>query len=226
MPDIFVSERNKEKETKSPEEPRQEFSEKKADQSTQDEGSKSPKQKVGLFTNFAENPGGIIFSNLDDNEKILLFLRRHFITNASWVLKAIIAFVLPFIVLSLLGFVDFDPIPSQYLFIFSTFYFLVLSGYLFVHFLSWLYNVTLITDQRVVDIDFSNLVVESGGATKLSQIEDVSYEQVGVLSSLFDYGNVTVQTAGAASNFLFAGVPHPEKVVHLINNLIGKQKHV
>lgn len=224
MPDIYVSDSNKEKKAPISAE-RKETS---ADMRNSIEGSpsNSPSHKVGLLTTFVENPGSIIFSNLDDNEKILLFLRRHFITNAPWILKAMIAFILPFIVLSLLGFVNFDPIPPQYLFIFSSFYYLVLSGYLFVHFLSWLYNVTLITDQRVVDIDFSNLVVESGGATKLSQIEDVSYEQVGVLSSIFDNGNVTVQTAGAASNFLFAGVPHPERVVHLINNLIGKQKHV
>lgn len=79
------------------------------------------------------------------------------------------------------------------------------------------------TSERVVDIDFSQLVFESVAATKLTQVEDVSYHQVGVVRSIFDYGDVSVQTAGTATNFLFSGIPHPEKVVNIINDLIGTE---
>ena len=217
VPDLFVSKKHSEPE-ENPDPQDKKILEKVSETIPPD----SPDRKVHLFTSYCEKPKGVIFTNLDDNEIILLFLRRHLITNTPWIIKATIASLIPFLFVFFLAFFDVF-LPENFIFIFIIFYYLVLLGYIFLHFISWFFNITLVTDQRVVDIDFSQLVFESVAATKLPQIEDVSYHQVGVLPSVFDYGDVTVQTAGATSNFLFAKVPHPEKVVHLINNLIAKE---
>jgi hypothetical protein len=40
-----------------------------------------------------------------------------------------------------------------------------------------------------------------------------------VLAGVFDYGNVTIQTAGELPNFDFTNVPHPQLVVNKIKEL-------
>ncbi|KKR76819.1 MAG: hypothetical protein UU21_C0003G0012 [Candidatus Levybacteria bacterium GW2011_GWA2_40_8] len=224
MPDLFVSEKKEtQKDTSATDQKPSEH--KVLEAVSQVLPSDSIDRKVHLLTSYCENPTGLVFTNLDDDEKILLFLRRHLITNSPWIFKAILASLVPLLFLIFLSFFGVI-LPEDYTFTLVLFYYLMLLGYIFVQFISWFFNITLVTNQRVVDIDFSQLVFESVAATKLPQLEDVSYHQIGVLASVFDYGDVTVQTAGKASNFLFAQVPHPEKVVHLINNLIAKERNV
>ena len=224
MPDLFVSEKKEtQKDTSATDQKPSEH--KVLEAVSQVLPSDSIDRKVHLLTSYCENPTGLVFTNLDDDEEILLFLRRHLITNSPWIFKAILASLVPLLFLIFLSFFGVI-LPEDYTFTLVLFYYLMLLGYIFVQFISWFFNITLVTNQRVVDIDFSQLVFESVAATKLPQLEDVSYHQVGVLASVFDYGDVTVQTAGKASNFLFAQVPHPEKVVHLINNLIAKERNV
>ena len=45
----------------------------------------------------------------------------------------------------------------------------------------------------------------------MSNVEDVSAEERGILSTVFDYGTIVVQTAGALENFIFPYCPQPSK---------------
>ena len=119
-----------------------------------------------------------------------------------------------------------DFFPRSYIFLGLSFYYYLVFGYAFVNYITWFYNSSLVTTQRIIDIDFSHIVFENVSASKLNQIQDVHYAQIGVFASVFDYGDVTVQTAGTSVlGFDFLAAPHPEKVVHFINSLIGKLKH-
>ncbi len=209
MPDLFVAEHKKTE---------------KAEKIEEKKISSHPKQgKVRLFTSFRENPYGIVFRNQEEGEEIILFLKKHIATNIPWIIKASVAGVAPFFIALILGILNTSiPLPFNYILIFGVFYYFAIFGYVFLQFITWFFNISLITNQRVVDIDFSQLVFESVAATKLTQIEDVSYHQIGVLRSIFDYGDVSIQTAGAANNFISLAVPHPEKVVEILNDLIGE----
>lgn len=214
MPDLFVS---KSVEHKKPAENKEEEKADLKNHSYKDSGG-----AAHLFSDFVEKPQGVFFANYEADEKIVLFLRRHIVTNIIWLAKAIAASIIPFVLIIMLGFLNIPiELPFNYLLVISVFYYSLVFTYVFVSFISWFYNISLVTNERIVDIDFSQLVFESVAATKLTQVEDVSYHQVGVIRSVFDYGDVTVQTAGTASNFVFASVPHPERVVRVINNLTG-----
>ena len=54
---------------------------------------------------------------------------------------------------------------------------------------------------------------------KVDKIEDVTYNQGGVIKALFDYGNVSLQTAAEQRNFEIKDVPHPNRVVAVLNEL-------
>lgn len=189
-------------------------------------GIKSQGGKLHSFSSYFEDPSRVKFTNMVENEILLLFLRRHFLTNFPWALKALAIGLIPVIFefMSALGFYSSDFVaPSGKLIVYGFYYFFIFSGYIFVNYMTWFYNISLITNVRIVDIDFSEIVFENVDATKLTQVEDVGYKQIGILRSIFDYGDVQVQTAGAASNFEFLAVPHPENVIRIINNLLGKK---
>ncbi|MGA2911743.1 MAG: hypothetical protein ABSE17_03885 [Candidatus Levyibacteriota bacterium] len=184
-----------------------------------------PKNTVGLFSSFCKAPDGVSFQTQEEGEKILLFLRRDFATNIKWILISIILLVIP-VLLPFVGKFFGNPFPFLSLKFYLAsivFYYLVVATYLYINFMTWYYNVALITDRRVIDVDFSNLVYKDVATTKLSLVQDLSYAKVGVIRAFFDYGDILIQTAGSLDNFNFESAPDPEEVVHIIEELIGKQ---
>jgi hypothetical protein len=191
-------------------------------------GIRSHHGSLTALSSYFEDPDKVKFSNKLDEEILLLFLRRHFITNFPWFIKAIALALIPvvFEILSTFGLFSTNfASPTGKTLIYGFYYFFVVSGYIFINYMHWFYNISLVTNIRIIDIDFSEIVFENVDATKLSQVEDVGYKQIGILRSIFDYGDVHLQTAGTASNFEFLAIPHPENVIRIINNLLGKTSH-
>lgn len=185
------------------------------------------KRHPHILYSFWERPEGVIFEDKEDDEIILLLVRRHFVTNLHWLFISIVLFIVPLIFIpfsSTLSVFDFLQLPTRFIIIFIIFYYMVAFTYLFVNFITWYFNVSLITNKRIVDVNFSELVYKNVAATKLNLLQDASYSQIGVLRGLFDYGDVLMQTAGSLDNFSFPAVPKPERVVRLVEELIGKSK--
>lgn len=86
--------------------------------------------------------------------------------------------------------------------------------------LLWLFNVGIVTDQRVLDVDYFNIIQKSVNATTLEEVSDVGAKTNGFIRSLFNYGDVLVQTAGPASDIDFRAVPQPAEVVSIINEMM------
>ena len=179
---------------------------------------------IPLFTSFWQNPQGVYFDTQEANEHILLFLRRHFVTNIPWIFTTIIFALLPigfgyFVQLTRFSFATIPP-----LFAITTIvmYYLVVITAGFLRFLDWYFNISLITARRVMDIELKDLVYKKISATKISLVQDVNFQQTGTIRTVFNYGEVLVQTAGATDNFFINAVPHPEVVVQVMEELIGK----
>lgn len=182
---------------------------------------------IHALSSFCQNPLGFSFQNQEKDEKILLFLRRHPITNISWLIPSLLLLILPLILTLFAPFLErffLSPIllPGNYLTILLIFYYLFVFNYMFISFISWFYNIGIVTQKRVIDIDYSDIVHRYISFTKLSLIEDVTYRQTGFIRSLFNFGDVFVQTAGTHPNFEFLSVPQPSKATHIIQELIGK----
>lgn len=177
-----------------------------------------------LFASYCEKPPKVSFTDKIENEEILLFLRKHFVTNIPWILKAIGLAGIPILlsIVSSFNLISVNFLPVSFIAMTIIFYYLFVTTYIFVNYITWFYNISLVTTLRIIDIDFSQIVFENVNATKLTQVEDVGYVQIGVIRSIFDYGDVHVHTAGPVSNFESHAVPHPERVVKIINNLLGE----
>lgn len=180
---------------------------------------------VHLFTSFSENPNDITFENQEEGEKVLLFIRKDFITNLPWLIGSLFFVLLPIAItpIMLLLHIPIFFIPQKFILLFTIFYYLIVTIFTFVSFITWYFNLNIVTEKRILDIEFAGVVYKNIAATKLNLIQDVSYTQAGVFRTVFDFGDVLIQTAGTIDNFTFEAVPRPEDAVHIVENLIGKR---
>ena len=173
------------------------------------------------FSAFAAKPVDTRFETQHSDEQILLLLRQHLVTQIQYLFVALGLIAMPILFNSvrLLSF-----LPERFQLIALLGWFLIVLGYVLEVFLSWFYNVYIITDERIIDVDFTSLLSKDISYAKLDNIEDITARTKGVLGAIFDYGDVIIQTAGTQANFEFTNVPHPSKVVAFLNELLLEEE--
>ena len=180
--------------------------------------------KTELPINHVESPGEIFFANKKENEKIILFLRGHIATNFPWITISSFLIIFPLLLVFIFNFVG-NPFPfmsGAFIAIFTLLYYLTIFAYAFINFMKWFYNILIITNLGIVDLDYSGLLYHDVAFTKLNLIEDVNYIKTGFLRSLFNFGDVFIQTAGGKENLEGIGIPNPSNAAHIIADSIGK----
>lgn len=168
------------------------------------------------FSSMLVNPKAFSFIERAEEEEILAVFRPHWVTNIRWILITILMLFAPFFV-RLVPLLDF--FPANYQMIFTIFWYIITFAFAFESFLSWYFDVYIITDERVVDIDFNNLINKKYSETKISMIQDLTYVVTGVVQTMFNYGVVRIQTAGQVPEIAFESVPNPEKIIKLLQIL-------
>lgn len=168
------------------------------------------------LSSFLMVPMGIDFETRDDQEKVILFLRKHFITNIPWIFMVLVMLVVPTLV-GMLGILN--SVPANFQFVFMMIWYLITLAYFLESFLTWFFNVYLVTDERIIDIDFYNLIYKEVSDANIDKIQDVTYKMGGVIRTLFNYGDIMIQTASEVPNFEFHAVPYPDKIVKVLQEL-------
>lgn len=84
---------------------------------------------------------------------------------------------------------------------------------------NWVYNVGIVTNRRLIDIDYNGIMYREFSATAISKVEEVTVKTGGFIPALFNYGDVFVQTAGQEQNIEYLKVPDPNSVVKVINDI-------
>lgn len=177
----------------------------------------------GIFSSLIHHPHGITFAHQEKDEEIILFTRRHFITNLPWIVIGFIAILAPLLFSSILRLLNLPlfSLPLPVVFILLCFYYLMIVGFTFYNFLDWFYNIGIVTQKRILDIDFMHLSYIDIAITQLPEVEDVVHRQKGFFASFFDYGDVIAHTVPGKENFVFERIPHPTQVVDIMSKLIG-----
>lgn len=110
------------------------------------------------------------------------------------------------------------------------FFFLENSFLLFLWltlFLIWIdvyFDVWIVTDERIVNIEQKDLFNRRVSELRYHTIQDVTSEVQGVIPSILGYGDVLVQTAGEHPLFMFHNVPNPVGVKDLIMRLAERRR--
>ena len=156
------------------------------------------------------------FETQADGEDIILILRAHPITQLYWIINGVL-FILLIFVLNILLVDILTPVQKVFMNLSSVVF---VASYYFFNFITYFFNVGIVTRKRIVDVDFSSVIRKEVSETLINRVEDITARNSGYFSSLFNFGNVHVQTAGALETIEFINVPRPTDVVKIINSIM------
>ncbi len=179
-------------------------------------GIKSTPRFKNPLSAYLYKPDGVNFETKRKNEEVVLFLRRHLITNVPWIMIAVLMLLAPIVLFS---FPILDFLPPKFQFVSVLAWYLITAAFVLENFLIWFFNVGIVTNKRLVDIDFNSLLYKEVSDTELSQIQDVTYNMTGAIRAIFNYGDVFVQTASEKPNIEFLAIPRPDEVVKTLQKL-------
>lgn len=174
-----------------------------------------------LLTSFATFPTRVCFETQDDGEGVVLFLRQHPVVMLSWVMISVFLFTIPSI------FSFFPPylaLPLTYQLVLTMGWYLFVFGYALAKFMGWFFNIYIVTDERIVDVDFANIFFRKVSTAKIEEIQDVNIVASGAFETFFGYGSVRIQTAAEIPEFEFLAVPKPDQVGKILNQLIDNEE--
>ncbi len=161
----------------------------------------------------------IDFEAYEEGEKIIFLLRSHPITQINWLLMVLISFFLLIVFnFSLASYLSFNQI-----FIFNFAIIVFILTFFWIKILNWYFNVGIITDKKIIDIDFHGIIYKEISMARLNKVEDITMKSSGYLGSLLNYGTIFIQTAGNEANIEFDDIPYPNEICQYINQLLSKK---
>ncbi len=182
-----------------------------------------PENSSALPANPPVNPPPImdsaLASLLEPGEQMITVVRRHPIGIIIIYLEALVG-VLALGVLAVFIAPDiFSDISTQTNRLIIAGTILAVAMLIFVLFVAtYVYRQSrlLVADKSLVQIMQKSLFIRKVSRLSMSNVEDVTAEQRGILATIFNFGTLTIQTAGELDNFIFPTCPDPNKYAHEI----------
>jgi uncharacterized membrane protein YdbT with pleckstrin-like domain len=156
---------------------------------------------------------------IESDEQVVAVIRKHLIGLLVIYLQ-VIAGVAALLVLPALMFPDLlrNGSAGDYGVVGSAFGLLIVAGGLIVILATSVYRQSqlVLTDKSLIQTLQYAIFNRKVSRLALSDIEDVTYEQKGIVQTLVNYGTLHIETAGELKNFAFKYCPNPEKFAKLI----------
>ncbi len=109
-------------------------------------------------------------------------------------------------------------------FIVGGFVFLLEAAYFYYVYEDWANDVFMLTGDLVIDIDRGPFgFTENRKAAQLGNVQDVRAVRPNIISAIFKYGNVVIDTAGASAEIIFENVANPTLVQ---SDIFERRQHV
>jgi hypothetical protein len=200
-----------------------------------------PKKYKSRFGTMDIYPDNVGFETQNTGEKIFIKVRSHIITNFGWIFRGVISLFAPVIAVIGISLLEvilslifpssgnknsselineiFFLIPWQIYFVGFLMYYSALTTYFFINFLNWYFNIYLVTNQRIIHIEYKAFTGKNIAEAPLKNIEDISQKIIGFFPSIFNYGNVRIQTAAQRSKFYLLSVPNPSWFRDVVSDL-------
>ncbi len=161
-------------------------------------------------------PGG---ETLDPDEHVVKIVKRHIIGIVFIYIEAlagITALLALVFVLAPDAFKDLSG-NSFNLFVGIVFFAVALLALvLFVATYVYRQSELLVTDKNLVQVLQRSLFNRKVSRLSMSNVEDVTADQRGILATIFNYGTLMIQTAGEMDNFVFIYCPNPNKYAEIV----------
>lgn len=162
-------------------------------------------------------------------EKIVLTARRHPVTFVPYIIFFLLLLIVPLGVYWLLNHSALNSYwqsPSGYAvtIIIASVYFLSCILFFYTNFVTFHLDMWIVTNDRLLDMAQKNLFSRVISELDLYHIQDATSQVNGFFPSIFNYGDIVLQTAGAVDRFMFHNVANPNKLRELILDLSAEDK--
>ncbi|MDP1845337.1 MAG: PH domain-containing protein [Candidatus Moranbacteria bacterium] len=169
------------------------------------------------------------FPGQHENENIILFLRRHWFVFLMRILLVVASVISLIFVYFLFSAINSNFAESEYhnLLLFGeSLATLFVWNFFFILWLDYYLDAWIVTNERIINIEQRGFFNRDISELKLTKIQDVTSEIIGVIPTLLNYGNIYVQTAGEKERFTFCQIPNPNYVKNVIVELQEKEREV
>lgn len=159
---------------------------------------------------------------LRHGEAILRTVKRH---STPYVLRLFKILIVAIPVYIILFFVAREVEGELILFVFAAVSFFI-GIIITIMSLDYLLDRLIITNKRVVWINWKSLFKREVHEAELPDIQDIESREKGILSKLrmFDYGFIEIETAASKTCIFFRDCPDPDGVKHFILQQAEKQR--
>lgn len=171
----------------------------------------------------------------DQNEQLVLEIRKHPFGLFLIYLGGTLATIILFVIMVLGAFTDLESAAegsglgagSLQSIMVVTGFFLILFTLLITAIAAFLYksNVVLITSEKIAQMLYVSVFNRKISQLSIADVQDVTVIQKGIFAHLFNYGTLTIETAGEQANYIFTFTPQPYETSKLLVGSHEADKH-
>jgi hypothetical protein len=156
---------------------------------------------------------------LQNGEEVVLLVRRHWMFLYPRLIGTIVVALVPVGAVAGLinAFAPIDPLMQQVAILGSAAWVL---GWAVAAYFTWYqyqHDIWILTNQRLIDSKRLHWFHHDLSSADLVNLQDISINKIGVLHTVFNYGDVRCETAGAGSDFTLSEIPDPASVLSTID---------
>ena len=173
------------------------------------------------------NPEKVSYDGKDNDEQILYILRRSLITMIPILSLIVVLLMAPFLFSPIMLEASYNGqrlFGTLFVCALTLFWYLFTFGLSFQYFINWYFNLFIITNKKLVDMDFIGFLYKNISETPLRNIEDVTSTVTGVLGVVFNIGTLAVQTAAEKREFEFEMLDNPSEIRDVISDMVSDLK--
>lgn len=162
---------------------------------------------------------------LEDDERILLMVRRHWFVFFTRVFGVVFTACAPFAVAGF-AFLKLEAyqVTTELFSVYASYILFASALWLLLNWMTLAFiwtdhylDLWIVTDRRIISIDQKSLFVRSIGSFRLERLQDMNVEIPGFLATMFNYGTIEAQTAsGSEEEFRAKGLPNPREIKSVI----------
>lgn len=162
-------------------------------------------------------------------EKIIFTCRRHPITFLPYIIFFLLLLTAPFglyLLIAKSSLIQYFQNQTGFIVavLGGSVYYLSCYLFFYAHFVTFHLDLWIVTNDRLLDMEQKTLFHRTISEVDLYQIQDASSEVHGLFPSIFNYGNIILQTAGAVPKFLFRNVSNPNHLREQILKLAAEDR--
>ena len=156
--------------------------------------------------------------NLRPGEKVEMVIRRHWIVFVVLGINALLLLIINIVLHVIFWF-------ELWVNIFSLVYFMWFVLYMYIEWVNHELDMYVITNSRIIWIEQVWFLNREVSQCALNDVQEVNSKTQGFFANMFNYWDLTIQTAWNASNFKMDFVPDSLQASRKVLNMVEEKKH-